>query len=165
MPVRADLGYVTFDEFLASSSLILVAHAVEAKVGATGTGRARLNVVRALRGRYAEPSITLEWSGEEDDQSIREVGRDYVLFLRKAGDRYVAAEFGMSYWLLTYTKDMKQVIEYAYPATEVKVPEELISTVELLPSGRPKRVRACMIEAILLERFIQSIGKPTGNTG
>jgi hypothetical protein len=163
-PARADLGNVTFEQFLTSSSLILVAHSVEAKLGATRSGRARLSVVRALRGRYAEPSITLEWSGE-DDQPIPEVGRDYVLFLRKAGDRYVAAEFGMSYWLLTHTKDGRQVIEYAYPATEVKVPEKLISTVELWPAGRIERARPCMVEAILLERLIQLIGKPNGNTG
>jgi len=163
-PVRADLGYVTFEQFLTSSSLILVARSVETKVSGARSGRARLSVVQALRGRYTEPSITLEWSGE-DDQPIREVGRDYVLFLRKAGDRYVAAEFGMSYWLLTHTKDGRQVIEYAYPATEVKVPEQLISTVELLPAGQPQGTRACQVEAISLERLIQSIGKPSENTG
>src|SRR5262245_1926397 len=101
--VGADLGYVTFDEFLKGSSLILIARSVEAAAESSGSGRARLEVVRVLRGRYAEPSIKLEWSGKEDEQRILEVDREYVLFLRKAGDRYVAAEYGMSYWLLTYT--------------------------------------------------------------
>jgi hypothetical protein len=154
---RAKLDLVAFDDLLKDSTLIILAHSMEAALDDSGRGHAVLKVARVVRGAYPNPTIRLVWAGHEDDQAILEVGRDYVLFLRKDTDGFAPAIHGVSYWLVSYTRDWKQVVEYVHPTRYVKMPPGVVSTVELYPAGRPDRNLGCHIEAISLDHFLNAI--------
>jgi len=161
----AKLDFVTFDDLLKESSLIVVAHSTEARLEAGGGGHALLKIGRVVRGSSTSPTIRIEWPGREDDQAIRQVDRDYLLFLRKDGNRYAPAIHGVSYWSLSYTRDLKQVVEYSYPTAYVTVPEEMIFTVELFPAWRPELTSGCVVKAISVEGLLKTIRAKRDGTG
>jgi len=161
----AKLDNVAFDDLLKESSLIVVARSTESVLNEVGGGHSVLKVVRVVRGQYPGSTISIAWPGREDDQGILNVGREYVLFLRKDGDTYVDAIHGRSYWLITYARDLSEVIEYSYPTAYVTLPNELISRVELLPMGRAEYRQPCHVEAIVLERLLKSIRAKGDGTG
>ncbi len=155
-PALAKLDLVPFDQLLREASLIVVARSNESMVDEAGRGRAVLTIRQVVRGQYSSPTITIEWPGHEDDNGIREAGREYLLFLRKGANQYDAAIHGVSYWLVTNALDGRAV-EYSYPTNMVVVPEQLISRIAPPVGGPRGQITSCHMEIIFLDRLIRWI--------
>jgi len=162
----AKLGLVKFDELLKESSLIVLARSTESVLDQTGSGHALLNVEKVVRGRYSDATIRIAWRGGEDF-GIYEVGRAYLLFLRKDRGEYSAAVRGVSIWSVSDPPilGLGQVVEYVGHTALVTVPEELITTVESPLTDRRGRPIPCSIEVIPLDGLLKAIRARGGGTG
>ena len=123
---HADLVRCSWHELLTESTLIVRGMAQKLALESDGAGVAELRVNEVYRGQYRAPTLQIRWSSEVHDQEIDRLGSEYLLFLRREGSQYVAAQYGRSYWPIEHGPHNEKFVVYRGALLEVAMPEALV---------------------------------------
>lgn len=97
---NAKLAPTTLDSLVGESEIVVEGAPMKLERLADGTGGiATLKVYRVWMGTYEPKEIRVTWSSETHDQPIEDLGKDYLLFLKKdKNGSFTGAHHGRSYW-------------------------------------------------------------------
>lgn len=149
----------SFEELVADSEVIVLARVSRIAVDAQTAGGAVVQVLRVLKGTPSQPTLTLQWSDDPDEQRLTTWDQEHVLFLKRASTGvYQPARVGVSYWPVARTVGPAGLaVAYRFPLTLIAIPETTLlkPATFFAPSGERERA-----EAVYLDDLIAAISPP-----
>jgi|SRR5262245_26947636 len=160
----ADLAKSNLTDLLAASELIIRGRVVQAQEVPTSiAGSALIRVLETYKGT-SDPRIRITWTSECDDQPLEHLGAHVVFFLsRRPSGTYVGAEYGVSFWPVTWATD-KRLFMLRQSPVQVNIPGLLTTaTIEdpALCIPMPSVwLGSCQAEGVYVDELVKVLHKP-----